>query len=151
MIKLTKSLAISSTDFFDYITKSILADIEKSTNKKLSKESLNGYAYDKILKNKLGKSGNVHINIDEYIYPKSYKATFLYGAGEHYISYEVESTDNSSCKVTYIENFNANSWFGNVNSKFVNFLYKNKAIRKIKLMLQSIENTILATKKDVNE
>lgn len=54
MIQVNETLNISSEDFFDCITESVINDIQASTGKSIAKTDINGYTYYKTLKNKLG-------------------------------------------------------------------------------------------------
>lgn len=144
MIEVKERLKVNQNKFFNKISESVCYDIEKSTGKKISPGSLfKGYKYKKIMKNKMGRKGDVEIIITDFKYPVSYGAKFKSINGINKINYKIDKIDEDVIDVTYSEDFLGNSSSINANFKFVSFFYNRKAKKRAKKMLRAMESYLL--------
>lgn len=143
-------LDVNKEEFFEFIYESIIKDIEESTGKKLSKEDIiQGYKYDKNLKNKLGRAGNVEVTILEFVPYKKYVAEFKSNQGKNIISYEINNLNNEKINVTYFEDYIAPDKLKDWNFKLMNFFYKKKSMKRAESILKNIERYIKNKKEEM--
>ena len=91
MIQVQELLYIDAADFFKHIAESVAYDISEATGKKVRVKQLHkGFSYKKTMKNKVGRKGEVDINITEWDPPHIYKAEFSSYGGVNTLSYEIE-------------------------------------------------------------
>ncbi|NBI07205.1 DUF3284 domain-containing protein [Senegalia massiliensis] len=143
-------LDVNKEEFFEFIYESIIKDIEESTGKKLSKEDIiQSYKYDKNLKNKLGRAGNVEVTILEFVPYKKYVAEFKSNQGKNIISYEINNLNNEKINVTYFEDYIAPDKLKDWNFKLMNFFYKKKSMKRAESILKNIERYIKNKKEEM--
>jgi len=144
-------LDVNKEDFFEFIYQSIIKDIEASTGSKLSKEDIiQGYKYDKKLKNKLGRTGDVGVTILEFDPYKKYVAEFKSNQGKNIISYNITSLNNGKINVTYSEDYIAPDKLKDWNFKLMNFFYKKKSVVRAESILKNIERYIKNKEEEMN-
>ena len=74
MIQVKERLYVDVNEFFNQLETSIAYDIEQATGKKI--KPYKGYKYKKVMKNKVGRKGEVEVVITELTPPKCYSASF---------------------------------------------------------------------------
>ena len=143
-MEVNEKLLVSDKDFFSLLQKSLLAEINQSTNEKFSIENIKkGFTYKKIMKNKIGQKSDVKITICEFTSNKHYKASLENYMGITFVEYLIEPIDSNSIYVKYSENFETKSKVKDLNQKFLEFLlFKRKAKNRAIKLLHSMESYI---------
>lgn len=142
-MQVSLDLDVSKEEFFEFLYSSVINDIKESTGKTLSKEDIvKGYQYDKNLKNKMGREGEVKVTILEFEPYKKYIAEFESNQGKNIISYDVKSLNDGKVNVIYSEEYIAPDKLKAWNFKLVNLLYKKKSIKRAETILKNIERYI---------
>ena len=137
------NLDVSKEEFFNFLSTSIIQDIETSTGIKIEKEDIvPNYTYDKTIKNKMGRAGDVKVTIVDYKPFEKYTAKFTSYQGENSISYYIEELKEDRINATYTEEYIAADKIKALNFKMINSLYKKRAISKSETILKNIENYI---------
>lgn len=140
MVQVEEKLDVTAEDFFERIADSVLYDIKDSVGKEISREELcKGYRYVKDMKNKVGRSGKVDIEITEYQPPLRYSAKFHSAGGTNRIEYEIEKLEEGRIQVRYTEDYDGNSKSQEWNYRIIGALYKRKAKKRMADMLHGIE------------
>lgn len=85
MIQVQELLYIDAADFFKHIAESVAYDISEATGKKVRVKQLHkGFSYKKTMKNKVGRKGEVDINITAMGSTAYFQSrVFLLWRGEH--------------------------------------------------------------------
>lgn len=140
MMEISRNIQGTPTMFFDCLWNALVEDVEQNVPTVLHRSKLKeGFHYQKQLKNKLGKSGNVRVEITKLKEPFAYGATFSSAQGMNTLSYCAEILDDDHIKVTYGEDFISPSKSKTMNYKIMSKLYKRSSIRKANLMLDRLE------------
>lgn len=140
MVEVKERLHVDINEFFKQLEISIAYDIEKATGKKV--KPYKGYKYKKVMKNKVGRKGDVEVIITELNAPKCYSASFKSINGINKISYIIEEVGEYCIDVTYREEFEGSSKTINTNFKLMQFFYKRRAKKRASRILRAIENYI---------
>lgn len=125
--------------FFDVLMGALLEDIEQSVHKYNRDSVKEGFHYQKQLKNKFGKAGNVKVEITTLKEPYAYEATFSSAQGVNTLSYCAEVFDDEHIQVTYGEDFTSSSFSKKMNYSIMSKLYKRSSIKKANLVLDRLE------------
>ena len=143
------NLKVSSEEFFDFLIKSIVLDVNENSKKQVSeKDIVRGFYYTKNMQNKVGKKARVKILIRELELNKKYTAVFISGHGENIISYQVEELDDGSIDVAYSEEYIAEDKMSKWNFNIVNVFYKRRAKKKAIKLVKNIEAYIISNRGD---
>lgn len=144
-------LKVTPEEFFDVLIPSILEDIKESTGKSVKRKDIEGgYKYSKTMKNKLGKGGNVKVEITHFTYPEIYTVNFISAQGTTKLHYDVERLEDG-CGVDYQETFESNSKLKSANHKVLEkFMYK-KLNKRANTLLANIEKHIIANRSEITE
>lgn len=138
----TKILEVTQVELNDFIRQQILSDIEQSNGNKIALSDLkSGYQYQKELKNKMGKSGQVITRIEE-LSDTCYKASFESWQGINTLCYQMKPIDKTHTEVTYEEEYNTESKANSLNYKLMSMLYSKSNKQRIHVLLSNIENMI---------
>ncbi|MBS4535457.1 DUF3284 domain-containing protein [Clostridium sp. D2Q-14] len=149
-MQVSLDLDVTKEEFFEFINDSLLQDIKTSTNREVSKEDIKkGYTYEKELKNKLGRAGDVEVNILEFEPCKEYIAEFKSNQGTNRISYNIKNLNDEKINVTYSESYIASDKLKDWNFKLMNLFYKKKSISRAESILKNIERYIKNKKGDM--
>lgn len=147
-MEINVELYASKEEFFNFLTLSILQDIKQSTNKDLAKEEIiNSYSYQKKLRNKVGREGDVNVKIMAFEPNEKYIARFKGNQGENIISYIVTDINDAKINVNYKEQYIEADKIKGLNYKIVNFFYNKKAEKKARKMIKQIEYYIEKNRK----
>lgn len=139
-MEISRVIAGSSQTFFETLMESVLFDINSSTNIIHQKEHVKeGFHYQKNLKNKMGRGGNVRVEITKLEEPYEYEATFSSAQGINTLSYCAKELDHGQIEVRYGEDFVSSSSLKRMNYKIMSRLYKRSSIRKANLILDRLE------------
>ena len=139
-MELSRDIQGTPTMFFDCLLNALMEDVEQSVHTVLHRSKLKeGFHYQKQLNNKLGKSGNVRVEITTLKEPFAYEATFSSAQGINTLSYCAEILDDHHIRVTYGEDFMSPSKSKTMNYKIMSRLYKRSSIRKANLTLDRLE------------
>nr|WP_300002023.1 DUF3284 domain-containing protein [Tissierella sp.] len=137
-------LDVSKEEFFDFLSASIIGDIKQSTGEELLKEDIaENYTYEKNIKNKMGRAGDVKVTIVDFKPFEKYRAKFTSFQGDNIIAYEIEELKDDQIHVTYSEDYIAADKMKALNFKLVNSLYKKRALSKSETILKNIESYIV--------
>ena len=140
MIQVQELLYIDAADFFKHIAESVAYDISEATGKKVRVKQLHkGFSYKKTMKNKVGRKGEVDINITEWDPPHIYKAEFSSYGGVNTLSYEIEDLADGRIGVTYSEDFKGRNRSSDWNFKLMNLFYKGRAKKRATRPLRAVE------------
>ncbi len=147
-MEINVELYATKEEFFDFLTRSILQDIQQSTKKELVKEQIvNNYSYRKKLKNKLGREGDVNVKILEFKPDENYRAMFKSNNGENIISYHVTPIDEQKINVNYKEEYVEADKIKGLNYKLINIFYKKRSEKNARKMIKKIEYFIEKNRK----
>ena len=146
-IEVLLNLKVSSEEFFDFLIKSIVLDVNENSKKEVSeKDIVRGFYYTKNMQNKVGKEARVKILIRELELNKKYTAVFISDHGENIISYQVEELDDGSIDVAYSEEYIAEDKMSKWNFNIVNVFYKRRAKKKAIKLVKNIEAYIISNR-----
>lgn len=138
MIEVKERLYVDVNEFFNQLETSIAYDIEQATGKKI--KPYKGYKYKKVMKNKVGRKGEVEVVITDLTPPKCYSASFKSINGINKISYIIEEIEEYCIDVTYREEFEGNTKAVDTNFKLMQFFYKRRARKRASKILRAMES-----------
>lgn len=143
-----KKLNVGAEEFFSQLMVSVLYDIKRATGKEVAETKVHqGYKYKKQMKNKLGKQGDVEVEITEWKRPFVYSAKFKSVTGTNRIRYEIESLGEEEIRVNYSEGYDGDTKSQDLNYKIIGAFYKRKAKKRTRQMLHAMENYICQNRK----
>lgn len=138
------NLDVSSEEFFNFLTLSVVKDVKESTNKNISqKDIVKGFHYTKQLANKLKREGSAKVIIRRFVANEIYEAGFETNQGLNTITYEVETLDDNTIDVKYTEDYIASDKIKGWNYNLVNMFYEKRAKKKAIALIRNIEAYIL--------
>lgn len=141
-------LKATPEEFFDVLIPSILEDIKESTGKSVKRKDIEGgYKYSKQMKNKIGKGGNVKVEITQFTYPEVYQVNFISAQGVTTLHYEVERLEDG-CGVDYQEHFESGSKLKSANHKILEKFMNKKLTKRATTLLANIEKHIIAKRSE---
>ncbi|WP_249028512.1 DUF3284 domain-containing protein [Tannockella kyphosi] len=150
-MEIKRTLAVSVSEFDDFIIEMIKTDVLNCTEKEpTTQEIVNGYQYRKSIPNKMGKPLGVTTELLEVV-SGSYRASFTGGSGINYLSYIYEQSGECQIDLTYAEDFQTKSKFTMLNFKLMSFAFSRKTKRRINQVLINIENHIIEKRKTEEE
>lgn len=151
MIQIEEKLKVTAEEFFERITASVIYDIEQSADKKIKPEDIyEGYVYKKGMKNKVGRKGDVEVEIVKYAPPCRYRVEFHSVGGDNYVDYEITGDGEDGILVKYEENYDGNTKSQNLNYKIIGALYRKKAKKRAAYMLHAMEDYIRENRKNLS-
>lgn len=140
MVQVQELLYVEAADFFKHIAESVAYDISEATGKNVRVKQIHpGFTYKKTMKNKVGRKGDVEVDITEWNPPRIYKAEFKSYGGVNTLSYEIEELEDGRIGVTYTEDFQGKNRTSNWNFKLMNLFYKGKAKKRAVRLLRAVE------------
>lgn len=136
MIEVKRVINASAKSFYDHIISALRYELDQ--NGKAKVDIKEGVHYPKPLTTKVGTSGMVDVTITK-LTENEYQAEFKSIQGVNYINYLIEPIDETSCEVTYSEDFVGANGTKQLNYKLMNALYKRRNIKRMNYLLTAIE------------
>lgn len=143
-------LKVSATDFFNEITRSILSDIQRQTNKTMHASQIkSGLKYKKKINGRSSANAEVAIKVLQCIPNKIYESSFTSAIDVTTTKYEIEELVNNEIKVIYSETYHLLNNKELKSKKIFGDAYINKKSEKRgKQLLHHIEDYILQQKEN---
>lgn len=140
-MEVCKTLRGTPDQFFALLMEALKRDVEQATHKVCSSDLLKeGFHYQKMMKNKMGRSGKVRVDIARLSrQPYVYEAAFSSAQGVNTLFYCAKAIDDGYIQVTYREDFTSLSRNRNLNYKIMSKLYQRSSIRKANLILDQLQ------------
>ncbi len=141
-MKVTKIMAVPCEQIQQYIQEGVMSDIYQATGKKVSIDDIKpSYQYQKTLKNRIGKRGNVKTSIDE-LNSHSYKASFFSAQGVNTLCYQWRYVDEEHTEVIYEEDYQANTKSNDWNFRLMSLLYKRSNQKRMDAILKQMASIL---------
>lgn len=142
-MEVRKELKVSAEEFFQVLATSVAYDVSQATGKTVSESQLySGYRYEKKMKNKVRREGDVDVVITQFVSPVCYEARFTSSQGTNVISYQMETTEQGNTMVHYQEGFEGSTASKSLNYRLVSWMYERNARKRISNMLEAMEHHI---------
>lgn len=128
----TTVLNVSQKEFFDYVEKSLQAELSKEN---IEKKVYSGLTYEKRMKkdNNPEHDKFMHVEIKEFDRKGLYQSVFTMDNIEYHISYKVLSSTKDSIELQYEENYKRLSKL----PKILSFILPHKVIKNSKKRMLS--------------
>lgn len=141
-MKATRIMRATCMQIQQLIQENVLQDIYQSTGKHIAADKLTApFAYQKTLKNRMGKTGKVKASIDE-LSTYAYQASFFSAQGKNTLRYVWKAVDDGHVEVVYEEAYEANTKANDWNFHLMSFLYKRNNKKRMQAVLQSMEEAL---------
>ena len=145
-MKVTEHIKVTPEEFFDFVDKSLLADISAARGKKAKPSNLHeGYSYKKFLRGKADPAHAATVRIVTYDRPRSYRSAVSTAQGTSTMGYDVEPSGDG-IDVTYVEEFEANGGIRALLSRVAGLVQGLGARGRVKSQLRTLEGSILANR-----
>lgn len=145
-MKITEHIKATPEEFFDFVDKSLLADIAAARGKKAKPSNLHeGYTYKKFLRGKADAAHAATVRIVTYDRLHSYRSSVTTGQGTSLMGYDIEPSGDG-IDVTYVEDFEANGGIRALFSRVAGFFQGLSARSRVKAQLQALEGSIIANR-----
>lgn len=143
-MKIIEQLQVSDEAFFTEITRSIIADIQKMTNKHVHASQLKtGLTYRKTLPNRSHMNNEVTVRILNCIPNQLYQSSFCSSIDRTIVTYRIQKIDEQKIDVTYEEEYKLIKGSHKRRLQFIQKSYQKKKSEKAgRQLLKHIESYI---------
>ena len=143
-MRITEHIKVTPEEFFDFVDKSLLADITAARGKKAKPSNLHeGYTYKKFLRGKADAAHAATVRIVTYDRLHAYRSAVSTAQGTSTMGYDVEPSGDG-IDVTYVEDFEATGGVRAVFARAAGLVQSLGARGRVKSQLQALERSILA-------
>lgn len=138
-MEIVRKMKVPVEFLYETIIKSVLADIQSQTGKKVSEKQLTGFEYVKTF----SKNAKATIRIEEITKNKSYQYRTTSNKSDFLVAYEIRPLTERSCELRYIEKMESFGYLQNVNDMLIGIIWSPLKKRRFKEMLNQIEAAYL--------
>ncbi|WP_182200257.1 DUF3284 domain-containing protein [Paraliobacillus salinarum] len=134
-MEIVKQMKVPAEFLYETIIKSVLADIEAQTDKKLTIKQLKGFEYTKTF----SKHSHATIKIEEAMENESYQYRTTNNKNDFLVSYQIRSIDSENCELHYHEKMESFGFMQSMNDTLIGIVWSPMKKKRFKQMLQLIE------------
>lgn len=138
-MEIVKKMKVPDEFLYDTIIKSVLADIQSQTGKKVSEKQLTGFEYVKTF----SKNAKATIRIEEISKNKLYQYRTISNKNDFLAAYEIHPLTERSCELRYSEKMESFGYLQNINDMLIGIIWSPLKKRRFKEMLNQIEAAYL--------